>query len=278
VAIAEGRCSCLDAPAGEEKPAPLPDGGAQSRRRAVCVSAGPGRPVGPCLPRSWASDCRDRSTGPTSARAAGARSLTSTTSLKRTWIESFRPIRSKGRSRCRCGRSSSGCTIHTAARSVCSSCIWTICWCGSGCRCGWRVRKPHPARPQAAVANLPADDHCRSLRGVHPKAISGSEEFFARGLREPDSAVEMAIERAASQEIQDVVMAMAHRGRLNVLANIMGKSPQRIFREFADLDPELHVGRGDVKYHLGHSTDYVAEPTDGRSTSRSALIRATLST
>ena len=69
----------------------------------------------------------------------------------------------------------------------------------------------------------------------------------------------MAIERGASQDIQDVVMAMAHRGRLNVLANIMRKSPQRIFREFADLDPELHVGRGDVKYHLGHSTDYVAE-------------------
>ncbi|NBW86795.1 MAG: 2-oxoglutarate dehydrogenase E1 component, partial [Planctomycetia bacterium] len=75
--------------------------------------------------------------------------------------------------------------------------------------------------------------------------------------------VEMAIERAASQEIGDVVLAMAHRGRLNVLANIMGKSPQRIFREFADMDPELHVGRGDVKYHLGHSTDYKA--ANGRS-------------
>jgi len=43
----------------------------------------------------------------------------------------------------------------------------------------------------------------------------------------------------------------------------MGKSPQRIFREFADMDPELHVGRGDVKYHLGHSTDYAA--ANGRS-------------
>ena len=46
---------------------------------------------------------------------------------------------------------------------------------------------------------------------------------------------------------------MAHRGRLNVLANIIGKSPREIFREFADLDPELHLGRGDVKYHLGYS-------------------------
>ena len=49
---------------------------------------------------------------------------------------------------------------------------------------------------------------------------------------------------------------MAHRGRLNVLANIMGKSPREIFREFADLDPELYLGRGDVKYHLGYSNDW----------------------
>src|SRR6187402_1791407 len=50
---------------------------------------------------------------------------------------------------------------------------------------------------------------------------------------------------------------MAHRGRLNVLANILGKSPRNIFREFEDADPELYIGRGDVKYHLGHSSDYI---------------------
>ena len=47
-------------------------------------------------------------------------------------------------------------------------------------------------------------------------------------------------------------MAMAHRGRLNVLANIIGKPPQDIFREFEDIDPELYRGGGDVKYHLGY--------------------------
>ena len=52
---------------------------------------------------------------------------------------------------------------------------------------------------------------------------------------------------------------MAHRGRLNVLANIMGKSPRTIFREFDDVDPELHRGSGDVKYHLGFSSDHVTE-------------------
>ena len=49
---------------------------------------------------------------------------------------------------------------------------------------------------------------------------------------------------------------MAHRGRLNVLANIIGKSPARIFREFEDADPQLYLGGGDVKYHLGESGDW----------------------
>src|SRR5690606_23739933 len=56
--------------------------------------------------------------------------------------------------------------------------------------------------------------------------------------------------------VDEITLGMAHRGRLNVLANIMGKSPRQIFREFADKDPELYRGRGDVKYHLGYSSDY----------------------
>jgi 2-oxoglutarate dehydrogenase E1 component len=95
------------------------------------------------------------------------------------------------------------------------------------------------------------------------KRFLGAKSFSLEGSESLIPLVEMAIERGAAQEIGDVVLAMAHRGRLNVLANIMGKSPQRIFREFADMDPELHVGRGDVKYHLGHSTDYAA--ANGRS-------------
>jgi 2-oxoglutarate dehydrogenase E1 component len=95
------------------------------------------------------------------------------------------------------------------------------------------------------------------------KRFLGAKSFSLEGSESLVPLVEMAIERAAAQEIGDCVLAMAHRGRLNVLANVMGKSPQRIFREFADMDPELHVGRGDVKYHLGHSTDYQA--ANGRS-------------
>ena len=68
--------------------------------------------------------------------------------------------------------------------------------------------------------------------------------------------LDLAIEQAGEQGIDEIVMGMAHRGRLNVLANIMGKSARQIFREFEDRDPELHLGRGDVKYHLGYSTDW----------------------
>ncbi|MEJ2289899.1 MAG: thiamine pyrophosphate-dependent enzyme, partial [Deinococcales bacterium] len=59
--------------------------------------------------------------------------------------------------------------------------------------------------------------------------------------------------------MREIVLGMAHRGRLNVLANILGKNPRTIFREFEDKDPEMHRGRGDVKYHLGYSNDWTTE-------------------
>ena len=65
----------------------------------------------------------------------------------------------------------------------------------------------------------------------------------------------MAIERAAGQGVAEVVLAMAHRGRLNVLANTIGKPEREIFREFNDL-PQDGRGFADVKYHLGFSADW----------------------
>ncbi|MCC7086997.1 MAG: 2-oxoglutarate dehydrogenase E1 component [Pirellulales bacterium] len=83
----------------------------------------------------------------------------------------------------------------------------------------------------------------------------GAKSFSLEGAESLIPLLELTIERAGEHKIDEIVLAMAHRGRLNVLANVMGKSAQQIFREFADIDPELHIGRGDVKYHLGHSTD-----------------------
>src|SRR5690606_17755017 len=62
-------------------------------------------------------------------------------------------------------------------------------------------------------------------------------------------------------DVREIVIGMAHRGRLNVLANVMGMPYREIFAEFADEDPNLYIGRGDVKYHLGYSAD---REIDGR--------------
>jgi 2-oxoglutarate dehydrogenase E1 component len=81
----------------------------------------------------------------------------------------------------------------------------------------------------------------------------GAKSFSLEGAESLIPLLDLAIEKAATQGVQRIVMGMAHRGRLNVLANIIGKSPRSIFREFDDTDPERHMGRGDVKYHLGYN-------------------------
>jgi 2-oxoglutarate dehydrogenase E1 component len=85
----------------------------------------------------------------------------------------------------------------------------------------------------------------------------GAKSFSLEGAESLVPLLDLAIEKAATQGIESIVMAMAHRGRLNVLANIIGKCPQDIFREFEDRDPDLYRGGGDVKYHLGYYNDYV---------------------
>ncbi|HSC89019.1 MAG TPA: 2-oxoglutarate dehydrogenase E1 component, partial [Polyangiaceae bacterium] len=89
------------------------------------------------------------------------------------------------------------------------------------------------------------------------KKYLGAKSFSLEGSESLVPLLSFAIERAAQHGVNEIVMGMAHRGRLNVMANILGKSPRNIFREFEDVDPELYMGSGDVKYHLGHSSDYV---------------------
>jgi 2-oxoglutarate dehydrogenase E1 component len=89
------------------------------------------------------------------------------------------------------------------------------------------------------------------------KKYLGAKTFSLEGGESLIPLLDLAIDKAAEQEVQEIVIAMAHRGRLNVLANIIGKSPQEIFWEFEDTSPELYTGRGDVKYHLGYSNDWM---------------------
>ena len=91
------------------------------------------------------------------------------------------------------------------------------------------------------------------------KKFIGAKSFSLEGAESLIPLLDMAIEKAGEQGVNQIVMGMAHRGRLNVLANIMGKNPRQIFREFEDKDPSLHPGGGgDVKYHLGHSCDWIS--------------------
>ncbi|MBA2667173.1 MAG: 2-oxoglutarate dehydrogenase E1 component [Trueperaceae bacterium] len=94
------------------------------------------------------------------------------------------------------------------------------------------------------------------------KKFVGAKSFSLEGGESLIPLLDLALEKAGQQGVREVVLGMAHRGRLNVLANIMGKHPRAIFREFEDKDPELHRGRGDVKYHLGYSNDWVTQGGD----------------
>lgn len=94
----------------------------------------------------------------------------------------------------------------------------------------------------------------------------GQKRFSLEGAESLIPALDSVIEKGAEIGIQEFVIGMAHRGRLNVLTNIMGKSYKSVFSEFegktyAD-DPEVNFG-GDVKYHLGFSSE--VKTNDGKS-------------
>jgi 2-oxoglutarate dehydrogenase E1 component len=84
----------------------------------------------------------------------------------------------------------------------------------------------------------------------------GAKTFSLEGAETLIPLLDLAVERLARQGVREIAMGMSHRGRLNVLANIVGKNFHDIFREFEDVDADLFTSRGDVKYHLGYH-DYV---------------------
>ncbi len=86
---------------------------------------------------------------------------------------------------------------------------------------------------------------------LHTKYV-GQKRFSLEGGETAIAALDQIITTAADHGVQEVVIGMAHRGRLNVLANIMGKTYEQIFSEFEAVSiPDTTMGSGDVKYHLG---------------------------
>ncbi|MHA6250209.1 2-oxoglutarate dehydrogenase E1 component [Pontibacter sp. CAU 1760] len=90
---------------------------------------------------------------------------------------------------------------------------------------------------------------------LHTKFL-GQKRFSLEGGETTIPALDAIIDKASELGAKEVVIGMAHRGRLNVLANIMGKTYEQIFSEFEGTAvPDLTMGDGDVKYHMGFSSE-----------------------
>ncbi|HSQ58826.1 MAG TPA: 2-oxoglutarate dehydrogenase E1 component [Acidobacteriota bacterium] len=146
-------------------------------------------------------------------------------------------------------------------------------YCGT---IGWQYRHIHDPRviswlqerieQPEHIVRLTPDQKRRVLERLTAAAVFedfiqkkyiGSKSFSVEGNEALIPLLDTAIELADQDGLSEIVIGMAHRGRLNVLSNIMGKPARRIFHEFNDSDPEMWTGRGDVKYHLGYSSDRV---------------------
>ena len=92
---------------------------------------------------------------------------------------------------------------------------------------------------------------------LHTKYL-GQKRFSLEGGESTIPFLDAVINTAAQHGVEEVMIGMAHRGRLNVLANIMGKTYEQIFSEFeGTAKPDLTMGDGDVKYHMGYSSDII---------------------
>ncbi|MFN8177202.1 MAG: multifunctional oxoglutarate decarboxylase/oxoglutarate dehydrogenase thiamine pyrophosphate-binding subunit/dihydrolipoyllysine-residue succinyltransferase subunit [bacterium] len=94
-------------------------------------------------------------------------------------------------------------------------------------------------------------------RFLHTKYV-GHKRFSLEGAETMIPMLDVLFTRAADAGLSEAVIGMAHRGRLNVLANLVGMSLEKMFRTFeGDVDPESLEGSGDVKYHLGATGEHV---------------------
>ena len=116
----------------------------------------------------------------------------------------------------------------------------------------------HPVQAQFHGGRETAYSGARDVGRMHGTVsayeICRPEAFFA-GRRASIASLDEVIQRAGTKGIQEIVLGMAHRGRLNVLVNIMGKMPSDLFAEFEGNLPENELPAGDVKYHQGFVRD-----------------------
>ncbi|MGW0809572.1 multifunctional oxoglutarate decarboxylase/oxoglutarate dehydrogenase thiamine pyrophosphate-binding subunit/dihydrolipoyllysine-residue succinyltransferase subunit [Nonomuraea sp. NPDC002799] len=123
-----------------------------------------------------------------------------------------------------------------------------------------RVEKPHKSPERDEQLNILSRlNTAEAFETFLQTKFVGQKRFSLEGGESLIPLLDSVISDAADEGLDEVVMGMAHRGRLNVLANIVGKSYAQIFGEFeGNIDPRTAHGSGDVKYHLGASGTFTA--------------------
>lgn len=90
---------------------------------------------------------------------------------------------------------------------------------------------------------------------LHTKYV-GAKRFSLEGGQTLIPLLDYLFQLAGDRGVSQGLIGMAHRGRLNVLSNLLGKQPRQLFAEFEDIQAETVMGSGDVKYHMGYSTEF----------------------
>ena len=157
-----------------------------------------------------------------------------------------------------CAKCSRSCAAPIAARSASNSSIFPIRQRRPGFRSGSRgpTRKSSsPREGKRAILGKLAE--AEGFENFFDVKYPGAKRFGLDGAEAMISALEQIIKRGGQLGLKEIALGMAHRGRLNVLSQVMGKPHRVIFHEFkgGSDSPDQVDGSGDVKYHLGASSD-----------------------
>ncbi len=123
-----------------------------------------------------------------------------------------------------------------------------------------------PGTDRAASPNRQPDQHhvlTQLIRAdlfeqVIQQRYLGTKRFSLEGLTVLIPFLDQVFATASASEVTRSLVAMAHRGRLNVMCNTIGRAPSEIFAKFEDVDPRSTLGGGDVKYHMGATGEYTS--------------------
>ncbi len=157
-----------------------------------------------------------------------------------------------------CARSSPSSSAITAATSASNICTSTTSRSGVSCRSRMEGKDAEiQFTPEGKQSILTKVIHAEQWEKFLARKYVGTKRFGLDGGEGAVPALEAVIKYGGQMGVTEIDVGMAHRGRLNILSNVMGKPAQAIFHEFAGgaTNPADVGGSGDVKYHLGTSSD-----------------------